>query len=437
MTSLWELFSKDEFRQAINECNNLSTSGPDKLTWQYLKIILKQNVCLIKIINIADTCINLEYWPNYFKCSTIVVIPKPNKLAYDQPKFFHPIVFLNTLGKLIKKVIMERLQFLIVKNDFIHPSQLGSLKFKFTTDVDVALTHIVWSGWVKNKTTSILVFDIAQFFLSLNHRLLTLILEKAGLKLKVALFFADYLVRRKTNYTWNDISSPSFEVNVGVGQESALSPILSALYLSPFLYILEKHQKNLNIPVSLISFMDDGLIISQNNLIDILNSYLFYSYNVLTKLLDKFGLIIEHSKTETFHFNRTHRVFNLPLLNLSPFGGPILYPKDSWKYLGFIFNRKLIFYQYINYYSNKAISTSNTWSSLEIHCKESTQSKNAYCIDVTYFPSLYMVFKYGFTTKLLYRTTWKSWEKCREELLFGYWEPSKHHLWKVLKLSWV
>jgi len=106
----------------------------------------------------------------------------------------------------------------------------------------------------------------------------------------VALFFADYLVRRKTNYTWNDISSPSFEVNVGVGQESALSPILSALYLSSFLYILEKHQKNLNIPVSLISFMDDGLIISQNNSIDILNSYLFYSYNVLTKLLDKFVL---------------------------------------------------------------------------------------------------------------------------------------------------
>ena len=149
-------------------------------------------------------------------------------------------------------------------------------------------------------------------------------------------------------------------MNVGVGQESALSPILSALYLSPFLYILEKHQKNLNIPVCLISFMDDGLTISQNNSIDILNSYLFYSYNVLTKLLDKFELIIEHSKTETFHFNRTHRVFNLPLLNLSPFGGPILYPKDSWKYLGFIFNRKLIFYQYINYYSNKAISTSNT-----------------------------------------------------------------------------
>ena len=360
MTSSWEPFSIEEFRQAINKYNNLLAPGPDKLTWWYLKTILKQDVCLTKIINIADACINLGHWPNYFKCFTTVVISKPNKLAYDQPKFFHLIVLLNTLGKLIEKVITERLQFLVVKNDFIHPSQLGSLKFKSITDAGVTLTHIVQSGWVKNKTTSILAFNIVQFFSFLNHCLLTLILKKAGLELKVASFFVDYLVRRKTNYTWNNISFPSFKVNMGVGQESALFPILLALYLSLFLYILEKRQKILNIPVSLIYFMDDRLIISQNKSIDISNSYLFCSYNVLTKLLDKFGLIIEHSKTETFHFNRTHRVFNLPLLDLSPFGGPILYPKDSWKYLGFIFNRKLMFYQHINYYSNKAILTSNT-----------------------------------------------------------------------------
>ena len=184
--------------------------------WRHLKTILKQNICLTKIINIADMYINLEHWLNYFKCSTIVVIFKPNKLVYNQPKFFRPIILLNTLGKLIEKVIVERLQFLVVKNNFIHPSQLGGLKFKSTTDAGVTLTHIVWSGWIKNKTTSILVFDIVQFFPSLNHCLLTLILEKAGLELKVASFFMDYLVKRKTNYMWNNISSSSFEVNVGV-----------------------------------------------------------------------------------------------------------------------------------------------------------------------------------------------------------------------------
>ena len=67
---------------------------------------------------------------------------------------------------------------------------------------------------------------------------------------------------------------------MGVGQESTLSPILLAFYLSPFLYILENYLKNLNISVSIISFMNDGLFISQNKLFDIFNSCLFYSYNV-------------------------------------------------------------------------------------------------------------------------------------------------------------
>jgi len=102
--------------------------------------------------------------------------------------------------------------------------------------------------------------------------------------------------------------------------------------------------------------VDDGLIISQNKSVDISNSYLFCSYNVLTKLLDKFGLIIEHSKTETFHFNRSHGMFNPPPLNLSTIERPVLCPKDSWKYLGFIFDKKLTFHQHIDHYSNKAIS---------------------------------------------------------------------------------
>ena len=50
-------------------------------------------------------------------------------------------------------------------------------------------------------------------------------------------------------------------VNVGVGQGSALSPILSTLYLSPLIYILEKRIKNLNLPISILSFVDNGLFI--------------------------------------------------------------------------------------------------------------------------------------------------------------------------------
>ena len=321
-----------------------------------MKIIIKDDNCLSNIINIADSCINLGHWPYYFKISTTIVIPKPNKSLYDHPKVFRPIVLLNTLGKLIEKVVTDRLQFMVAHNTFIHPSQLGSLKFKSISDAGIALTHIVRSGWAKGKSTSTLAFDISQFFPSLNHRLLVLIFEKASLDPKVTAFFANYLVQRRTNYLWNDLSSPMFDVNVGVGQGFVLSPILSTLYLFLLLYILENRLKNLKIPISILSFVDDGLFIAQNKSFDTSNSHLFCSYNVLSTLLDNFGLTIEHSKTEIFHFNRSQGVFNPPPLDLSLLGGPILWPKDFWKYLGFIFDRKLSFHEHIDHYTNKAIS---------------------------------------------------------------------------------
>jgi len=214
-------------------------------------------------------------------------------------------VLLNTVGKLIEKVIRERLQFQTALNNFIHPSQLGSLKFKSITDAGVALTHIMYFGWVKNLLMSTLTFDIFQFFPFLNHQILTLILKKAEFDNHIVNFFANYLIGRKTNYLWNNFTSPMFDVNVGVGQRSVLSPILSALYLLLFLYIIENHLKNLKIPISIISFVNDGLFIFQSKLLHISNCFPFYSYNVMTNLLKKLDLIIEHLKTEVFHFNRS------------------------------------------------------------------------------------------------------------------------------------
>jgi len=160
-SSLWSPFSEEEFTSAIVKCNNLLAPGPDKLLWRHLKCIVKDKMCLGNIITITNACIQIEYWPNHFKNSMMIIISKPNKSSYNSPKSFRPIVLLNMLGKLIKKVIGDRLQFYIISNNFIHQSQLGELKFKSTTDVGITLTHFIHIEWIKNISTSSLAFDIA------------------------------------------------------------------------------------------------------------------------------------------------------------------------------------------------------------------------------------------------------------------------------------
>ena len=56
-----------------------------------------------------------------------MIMPKLDKPAYDIPKAFRPIILLNTLGKLIKKMIARRLQFNAVKYSILYPNQLGSV----------------------------------------------------------------------------------------------------------------------------------------------------------------------------------------------------------------------------------------------------------------------------------------------------------------------
>ena len=231
----WPPFSKQEFRDAIAKCLSLLAPRSNYISWRHLKSLITNERCLEKFIHIANACINLEYWPLYFKSTNIIIIPKPNKDSYNSPKSFCPIVLLNTIGKLVEKVISTQLQFQISANRFLDSYQFGGIWQCSTIDIGLYFTYIIWVGWLKQCYTSIIAFDIAQFFPSLNHDFLSLCLTKAGLNTNVIGFFNSYHFNCSTMYSWNNFSLLSFNTNIGMGQGSALLPILSTIYLAPII----------------------------------------------------------------------------------------------------------------------------------------------------------------------------------------------------------
>jgi len=243
-------------------------------------------------------------------------------------------------------------------NGFLDPNQLGGIRQRFTTDAGVYLTHIIRAGWLRQCHTSVIAFDIAQFFPSLNHEFLSICLKKVGLNTNVVGFFNSYHSNRSITYTWNNFSSPTFNTNISVGQGSALSPILSAIYLAPVIKIFKKRLKRLkeSIPTDILSFVDDGLLISQEKSYSLSSSFLLCSYNIISKILIDAGLVMEHSKTELFHFTRARHPPN-PSIDLSLVGGPVISSKPIWRYLGFYFDCRLNFNYHTHFYATKCLST--------------------------------------------------------------------------------
>ena len=70
--------------------------------------------------------------------------------------------------------------------------------------------------------------------------------------------------------------------------------------------------------------------------------------------------MLEHSKTEVFHFDRSSREGNGPPLVLEGVQGVEdlkIEPKAIWRYLGFFFDTKLMFREHVRFYSTKSLTT--------------------------------------------------------------------------------
>ena len=136
-------------------------------------------------------------------------------------------------------------------------------------------------------------FNLTQYFSSLQHRVIITLLKCMGFATQVCDFFVDYLVRHLTQYAWKGELSLLFETSVGVGQGSALSPILSALYLALVLW-----QAALDVPeAALMSYINDGTIIMQSKMWAANVTKLLSTYSVVFELTQSLNMTNQRSST--------------------------------------------------------------------------------------------------------------------------------------------
>jgi hypothetical protein len=90
----------------------------------------------------------------------MVVIPKPNKPDYSNPKAYHPIALLNCLGKVLEKLKATRLSSMSGSHNLLHPDQIGGRPQRSAIDAVMALVHDIDIAKSRNLTSAALFLDV-------------------------------------------------------------------------------------------------------------------------------------------------------------------------------------------------------------------------------------------------------------------------------------
>ena len=151
-------------------------------------------------------------------------------------KAYRPIILLNCLGKLMEKMIVMCMQFGAQKHGIMHLHQFGGTIQHSTANAGIQIVHNIKQMWKRGQDSTAVLLDITQFFPSINQALLAKILHKQGFHHTLCAFFKDYLVNRSMAFVFNNQTLPEQPFSVGVGQGSALSLILSGLYIAPAIH---------------------------------------------------------------------------------------------------------------------------------------------------------------------------------------------------------
>ncbi|KAF8697726.1 hypothetical protein AX14_001266 [Amanita brunnescens Koide BX004] len=364
-TRSWPLISQTEVLDMIAKTSNTSAPGPDNVSWHHLKQISDVDGVLNSICTLFNNVCASGTWPSWFSESISVIIPKPKKTDYTIPKAYRPIALLNTVGKLLTKIIAHRLQFDAAAFSLLHEGQCGGVQKHATIDAGLSLLDFINTNRERGWHVSVCAIDVAQFFPSINHHAAKRILMKLGFSHTLTNLIASYFTGRTTLYRWDSAMSKPYDFNLGTPQGDCLSPILSALFLSVAIKHVFPHSSPPRSSRCLF-FVDDGALFTASpslaKNVRVLSNLLIQ----LLTTLDAIGLAIEPSKTELIHFfafqmtasSRSLAVVNQPPL-VFHWGGTTyeIKPCKVWRYLGFFFTPSLDWTYHVQYYANKGFSS--------------------------------------------------------------------------------
>ncbi|KAJ4441977.1 hypothetical protein ANN_11841 [Periplaneta americana] len=250
-------FTAEEVERAIKKLNDKKAPGIDAISANIIKNI--HTSCADLFVSIFNKCMSLQVFPDCWKIANVKIIPKPhchNRTA----NAYRPICLLPVMGKLLEKLIIDRIMYNLYNTNMLKGNQYGFTPQKSTED---AVLHVVnWANQtLRRRQFGLLIsLDISGAFHNAWWPKIMSQLKKKGCPRNLYNLVKNYFSNRKVQLTIGTTTLMK-DVNKGCPQGSCCSPGLWNILYDDLL------QMDLPNDCQLIAYADDAQGVPQVRII--------------------------------------------------------------------------------------------------------------------------------------------------------------------------
>ena len=297
--------------------------------WKWISDIIASH--LQRIFNVD---LNENYCSKHFRKSIIIALRKSQKKFYSLAASYRLIILLNTINKLIKFILVRRINFLTKKHDLLSRTHFEVKKIVFIEHALHYMMKRIHSTWNKRKIIVIMFLDVMRTFDNIARLKLLHNLRMKRLNEKLMKFIDFFLFNRMTILKTNEYDIEWLEIFIEISQNSLMSSILFLFYNASLLKKLERK----NIFAS--DFVDDIEMMTKNHIFE-------ECFKIIIKAHEKccVSWSLTHEvkfasfKYQIICFNRKRNTNVIELIRLSEFNQVIKINKKM-KFLKVIMNTK-------------------------------------------------------------------------------------------------
>lgn len=359
------LITREEVTVAIRNMGRKKSPGPDGIPAEYVAVMF--NVDPQRFVRILNQMLLWERIPDGWKVARLVLLRKEGKERED-PSGYRPICLVNSLAKVLEKVIVERMWAHVELTGSISASQYGFKRGTSTVDAVKKIMGIVEeaaAGSRRRRQIPVVVcLDVRNAFNSLEWTTIFQVLERKRFPTYLIRLIQEYFVGRKVIGV-SEEGEVALDITRGVPQGSVVGPLLWNLAYNDVLEI--KYPDG----VEPVAFADDLALAIVGQTEEEVVHKTTESVKMVSDWMEGRSLKLAIEKTQIVVMTGRRRMREM-VFNLN---GVLVRPTDSVKYLGVWLDKSRTFKKHALETVKRAENTANKLKRLMVNIGGPVSSK--------------------------------------------------------------